>query len=91
MKKRLANLKALLFGLPLPQVLARRPGSHSARTGRNPMADRPHNFCGGLRPAVRSVQHLKPLFDGRNLSGPRSSVTGKPRNHFPCSATANRF
>lgn len=47
----------------------------SAGRGRNSVADSPQDFGGGLRPAVRSVQHLNPLFDDQTFAQALSVVT----------------
>ena len=49
---------ALLRCFPQPGSVTRGAPGGPAGAGRNPMADRPQDFDGGLGPAVRSVQHL---------------------------------
>lgn len=51
---------------------------------RNPMADRPQDFCGWLRAAVRSVQHSQSPFDALIIAARRAVVTGKSSEPFPC-------
>ena len=47
----------------------------AAGPGRNAVADRPQDFGGGLRPAVRSVQRLNPLFGDRTFAQALTVVT----------------
>lgn len=52
-----------------------RPPSYAPGARRNSVADRPQDFCGRLRPAVRPVQHLNPRFVDVTIAPAAPSVT----------------
>lgn len=58
-----------------PGALAGRAPRDPAGAGRNTMADRPQDFGGRRNAAVRSVQHLNPLFGDRTFAQPSAAVT----------------
>lgn len=57
------------------------PAGYAPGARRNSMADRPQDFCGRLRPAVRPIQHLNPRFvDATIAPGARSVTRTDQRN-----------
>jgi len=60
------------------------PAGYAPGARRNSMADRPQDFCGRLRPAVRSVQHLNLPFDPASIGDAVQQVIGKAKVSFPC-------
>lgn len=64
--------------------LPARPTSYAPGARRNSMADRPQDFCGRLRPAVRPVQHLNLPFDPASIGDAVQQVIGKAKVSFPC-------
>ena len=75
---------ALLRCFPQPGSVTRGAPGGPAGTGRNPMADRPQDSDGGLRPAVRSVQHLNLPADHKSIGDAGAWVIGKAKVPFPC-------
>lgn len=57
MSQQSAHLRGLRLSFVGPLVVAGLSSGHSAGPSRNCVADRPQDFCGWLRAAVRSVQH----------------------------------
>lgn len=91
MIKHRLRLFGLIRSLPIPDPIAGCPASCPAGTGRNSVADRPQDFRGGLRPAVRSVQHHNPLFGDQTIAQAAPSVTLRQPRNWQCVTSTLRF
>lgn len=65
----------MVGGRPRPLGVAGRAERRPTSPGRNSMSDGPQDFGGGLRPAVRFVQHLNPLFGDQTFAQALPVVT----------------
>lgn len=82
--QRASRLLALLLRQTPPLRVARLARRDAARSSRNSMADRPQDFCGRHRSAVRPVQHLNLPFDPASIGDAVQQVIGKAKVSFPC-------
>lgn len=71
----------------IPVRAARRSPGLPAGTSRNPVADRPRDFSGGLRPAVRSVQHLNLQSSEETFGQPAPFVTLRSPGKRQCTTS----
>ena len=69
------SLPPLILSHPCPVGASRLTRRYAARPSRNSMPDRPHDFDGGLRSAVRFVQHRDLRFSLLIMQRPMPTIT----------------